>query len=169
MVEVVLVDNKDNEIGKIEKMEAHKKGLLHRAFSVFLFDKSGDLLIHKRADSKYHSGGLWTNTCCSHPMPNEDLETAGKRRLGEELGISSELKHIGHVVYNFDLGNGLSEHEYDHILIGNYKEQEFELNSDEISEIRFISRIELESTLEKSPELYTEWFKYILSKIDIWQ
>jgi len=169
MVEVVLVDNNDDEIGRMEKMEAHKKGLLHRAFSVFLFDDSGNLLIHRRAENKYHSGGLWTNTCCSHPLPNEGIIRAGQRRLREELGISSELKRIGHVVYNFDLGNGLSEHEYDHVLIGDYIEQDFELNSDEVSEIRFISREELQSSLESSPDSYTEWFKHILLNIDIWQ
>ena len=118
---VVLVDKDDNEIGLMPKMEAHQKGILHRAFSVFLLNSDNQILLQKRSSNKYHSGGLWTNTCCSHPRDGENIINAGKRRLSEEMGINTDLIEAFKFTYKAKLENGLTEHEYDHVLIGKYK------------------------------------------------
>ncbi len=162
---VILVDKQDKEIGIMEKLKAHEYGLLHRAFSVFIFNAKGEMLIQKRAASKYHSPNLWTNACCSHPKPNEDLQTACKRRLKEEIGIQtdSNLLHLGHLLYKANFENGLTEHEYDHILKLNTEDTPV-LNPEEASEYRYISIDQLMEELEKNPETFTVWFKLIMEK-----
>src|SRR5215470_11031187 len=120
--EIILVDEKDRSIGVMEKLEAHRKGLLHRAFSVFIFNSKGEMLLQQRSDEKYHSGGLWTNACCSHPAPGEDINTAAIRRLNEELGFTTSLTKIFDFIYQSSFENGLTEHEFDHVFIGLHDE-----------------------------------------------
>ena len=160
---VVLVDYQDNEIGKMEKLEAHEKGLLHRAFSIFLFNSKGEMLIQQRALSKYHSPGLWTNACCSHPAPNESIIQAGNRRLKEELGLSTELVEAFNFEYRETFENNLTEHELDHVLVG-YSEQNPILNKEEAKDYRWITWANLLEEIELSPENFTIWFKIILTK-----
>lgn len=161
---VVLVDEKDNEIGKMEKMEAHEKGLLHRAFSVFLFNSKKEMFIHQRAFSKYHSGGLWTNACCSHPRVGETTIDAAHRRLGEELGMDCEIEEKFSFIYKKKLDKGLTEHELDHVFIGNY-EGNFNLNPDEVNAIKYINIDDLIADIKNHPENYTEWFKICLNEV----
>ena len=120
MEEVILVNEQDEQTGTIEKMEAHRKALLHRAFSVFIFNGKGEMLLQQRAMGKYHSPGLWTNACCSHPRPGEEVETAAFRRLKEEMGIETSLKKIFDFIYRTEFDNGLTEYEFDHVYIGTY-------------------------------------------------
>ena len=161
---VVLVDENDNEIGTIEKMKAHENGgQLHRAFSIFVFNKEGKMLLQQRARSKYHSGGLWTNTCCSHPRPDENLENAVHRRLKEEMGFDCKLKEIAHFIYKARLDNNLTEHELDHIFIGKY-DGDINFNPDEVDDISWVNLNELEKDIENHPEIYTEWFKKAFKK-----
>ncbi len=162
---VILVDNQDNQIGLMEKLKAHEYGLLHRAFSVFILNSKGKMLLQKRAASKYHSPNLWTNACCSHPQPNEDLQDACKRRLKEEIGIhtTQDLEHIGHVLYKAPFENGLTEHEYDHILVLRTEEQPI-LNPDEASDFRYADIQDIKKEIEQRPEEFTVWFKLILEK-----
>lgn len=164
MEKVVLVDEQDNEIGTMEKMEAHEKALLHRAFSVFLFNDAGEMLIQKRASSKYHSGGLWTNTCCSHPRPDETSLNAAKRRLQEEMGISAEIEEIFSFLYRAELDKGLVEHEYDHVFFGKFN-GEVQLNMEEAEDYSYVTMEKLEQDLIDHPELYTEWFKIALPRV----
>ena len=128
---VILVDENDNELGLMEKLKAHRKGVLHRAFSVFLLNNSNQLLLQKRALSKYHSPGLWTNTCCSHPRDNETIIEAANRRLAEEMGISSTMKPLLSFIYKAEFDNGLTEHELDHVVVGNFNGQP-SINEDEV-------------------------------------
>lgn len=160
---VVLVNAKDEVLGLMNKLEAHQKGLLHRAFSVFLFDKEGKILLQKRASSKYHSPNQWTNACCSHPRDNETYQNAAIRRLQEELGISCHLEKKFDFIYKADVGGGLWEHELDTVFTGVF-EGEFNLNPDEVSEIRYISWEDLEREIEEKPKTFTEWFKIILKE-----
>lgn len=160
---VVLITPKDEVLGLMDKQEAHEKGLLHRAFSVFLFNNKGEMLLQKRADCKYHSPNQWTNACCSHPRDGETYHEAGLRRLNEELGISTEIEEKFHFTYKADVGQGLWEHELDYVFVGNY-EGEFNLNPDEVSEVRYISLENLEKEIEENPENFTEWFKIILKE-----
>ena len=160
---VVLVDSQDNELGKMEKLEAHEKGLLHRAFSIFLFNSKGEMLIQQRALSKYHSPGLWTNACCSHPAPNESIIEAGNRRLKEELGLSTELVDAFNFEYRETFENNLTEHELDHVLVG-YSEENPILNQEEAKDYRWITWANLLEEIELSPENFTIWFKIILTK-----
>lgn len=160
---VVLVNAKDEVLGLMNKLEAHQKGLLHRAFSVFLFDKEGKILLQKRANSKYHSPNQWTNACCSHPRDNETYQNAAIRRLQEELGISCRLEKKFDFIYKADVGGGLWEHELDTVFTGVF-EGEFNLNPDEVSEIRYISWEDLEREIEEKPKTFTEWFKIILKE-----
>jgi len=161
---LILVDEKDNQLGLMEKMEAHEKGLLHRAFSVFLFNSKGEMLIHQRAISKYHSGGLWTNACCSHPRDQEKTIDAAHRRLEEEMGFDCEIKEVFHFTYKSALDNGLTEHELDHVFIGEY-EGEINPNPDEVESYKYISVTELVKDVAKNPQLYTEWFKICLEEV----
>jgi isopentenyl-diphosphate delta-isomerase len=161
---VVLVNNKDQEIGTMEKMEAHLKGLLHRAFSVFIFNSKGEMLIHRRALGKYHSPGLWTNTCCSHPRPNEAVLDAANRRMDEEMGMSESLTKTVSFVYHHKFDNGLIEHEFDHILIGN-SDALPSINEDEVDSFKYIGIEELEQSIKQNPDDYTVWFKLAYPKL----
>ena len=162
--EVVLVDEKDSVVGFMEKMEAHQLGLLHRAFSVFVFNSKGELMLQQRAKSKYHSGGLWTNTCCSHPRPNEEVLDAATRRLDEEMGFSCELEVQFSFVYKAKLDNELTEHEYDYVLFGYYNDQP-NLNPEEATNYKFVSLENLQKNIEEKPNEFTEWFKICLPRV----
>ena len=161
MTDVILVNEQDQEIGQMEKLEAHQKGLLHRAFSVFVFNDKNELLIQQRAIGKYHSEGLWTNTCCSHPSPEETLEQAANRRLYEEMGMVCTVKRAFSFLYRAEFENGLVEHELDHVLIG-YTNYPPLLNPEEAQAYKWISLDELEKDIAQHPEKYTIWFKIIL-------
>jgi isopentenyl-diphosphate delta-isomerase len=166
MTEVILVDANDNAIGTMEKMEAHEKGLLHRAFSVLIFNSKGELLIQKRASTKYHSGGLWTNTCCSHPTPQESIEQAAKRRLKEEMGIEAEPTFTYKFIYKTDLDKNLIEYEVDHVLTAQF-DGEPKVNENEVEDWKYVSLKELQRDAQNNPHLYTEWFKLILKHQEI--
>lgn len=161
--QVILVDQKDRQIGLMPKMEAHEKGLLHRAFSVFVFNERKELMIQQRALSKYHSPGLWTNTCCSHQREGETNIEAGKRRLWEEMGFSTELQDSMSFIYKAPFENGLTEHEYDHILLGTYN-KEPDPNPDEVHSYKWVKPQDLKQDMLRQPELYTAWFKIIFDK-----
>ncbi len=167
MQEVILVNEQDEEIGSMEKMEAHEKALLHRAFSVFLFDHNGNMLLQRRADSKYHSPSLWTNACCSHPMPGETVEQAALRRLQEELGFTTYIKKAFHFTYKASFDNGLTEHEFDHVLIGFY-EGEMQLNKDEVSEVCYKSMQQIKKAIAQQSHEYTAWFKIAFPLLEDW-
>ncbi|NIF06392.1 isopentenyl-diphosphate Delta-isomerase [Chryseobacterium sp. Tr-659] len=160
---VVLVNPEDEVLGLMEKQQAHINGLLHRAFSVFLFNNKGEMLLQKRAPGKYHSPNQWTNAVCSHPRNGETYLNGAIRRLKEELGIETELSEKFNFIYKADVGGNLWEHELDHVFTGNYN-HEFQLNPDEVSEVRFISMEKLDQELKDHPENFTEWFKIILKE-----
>lgn len=160
---VILVNENDEPIGLMPKMEAHEKALLHRAFSVFIFNESKQLMLQQRALSKYHSPGLWTNTCCSHQREGESNIEAGKRRLQEEMGFVTDLKETMSFIYKAPFDNGLTEHEFDHILVGKYNGVP-NLNPDEVAGWKWMSLDEVKADIEKQPELYTAWFKIIFDK-----
>lgn len=155
---VILVDKNDHQIGVMDKLEAHEKGLLHRAFSVFVFNDEGHLMIHQRALTKYHSPGLWTNTCCSHQQMGETCEEASHRRLGEEMGFDCDLEEIFQFIYRAEFSNGLIEHEYDHVFIGHFNDLP-NINPEEVNAWKWINPKELEADLKINPNKYTEWFK----------
>jgi isopentenyl-diphosphate delta-isomerase len=161
MEQVLLVDENDQEIGIMEKMQAHREGLLHRAFSVLIFNSKNELLLQKRAVKKYHSGGLWTNTCCSHPRPEEQIVSAANRRLKEEMGIQAELNPLFHFIYKTELDNDMIEHELDHVLIG-ISDSLPNLNPEEAEDYRFISLAELNKEIKAFPDNFTVWFKIII-------
>ena len=165
--EVILVDELDIPVGVMEKMEAHRKALLHRAFSVFIFNPQGEMLLQRRALTKYHSGGLWTNACCSHPRPEEDTRRAAMRRLNEELGFSSPLEKAFHFTYKTAFSNGLTEHEYDHVFVG-YYDGAIHPNPVEVCECRWLLPGEIEGELRSSPEAYTSWFHLAFPMIRKW-
>jgi len=160
---VVLVNPEDEVLGLMEKQQAHINGLLHRAFSVFLFNSKDEMLLQKRAPGKYHSPNQWTNAVCSHPRENETYLEAARRRLKEELGIETELSEKFNFIYKADVGGGLWEHELDHVFAGNY-EADFNLNQDEVEEVRFVSMEDLDKEITDAPENFTEWFKIILEE-----
>lgn len=164
MVNVILVNELDQETGQMEKMEAHQKGLLHRAFSVFIFDESGRMLLQRRALWKYHNGGVWSNACCSHPMPGEDVMAAAHRRLQEEMGFSVPLKKLFDFTYKIDFSNGLTEHEFDHVFTGTYS-GEINLNPDEVMDYSFRNMDEISQQLTDQPSEYTEWFRLCFPKL----
>ncbi len=161
---LILVDEYDNQIGTMEKMQAHREGKLHRAFSVFVFNNKGQLLLQRRALHKYHSGGLWTNTCCSHQRPGETTLAAAHRRLQEEVGFDCPLAEKFTFVYQASFSNGLTEYEFDHVLFG-ATETEGHPNPQEVSELRWIDIASLEKELSAHPELYTFWLKTCLPSI----
>ncbi len=163
MEEVILVDQDDNVIGTMEKMEAHRKGLLHRAFSVVIFNSKGEILLQKRALSKYHSGGLWTNACCSHPLPDESMDMATQRKLKQEMGIDLKVKYAYKFIYRTNLDNGLIEHEYDHVFTGTF-DGEPVINKHEVEDWKFISPEHLLLDVKLNPRNYTYWFKLILDQ-----
>jgi isopentenyl-diphosphate delta-isomerase len=161
--QVVLVDEKDNPIGLMEKMEAHEKALLHRAFSVFIFNKKGELMLQQRAACKYHSPLLWTNTCCSHQRDGETNLEAGKRRLQEEMGFVTEIKEVFSFIYKAPFDNGLTEHELDHVMVGSYEDAP-NINKDEVESYKWMTLIDVKNDMEKNPQEYTAWFKIIFDK-----
>lgn len=160
---VILVDKEDNKIGLMPKMEAHEKAMLHRAFSVFVFNKDNELMLQQRAMHKYHSPGLWTNTCCSHQRDGENNIAAGTRRLQEEMGFSTALKETTSFIYKAPFDNGLTEHELDHILVGHY-EGEPVINEDEVASWKWMSLEEVNKDIVVNSEQYTAWFKIIFEK-----
>jgi isopentenyl-diphosphate delta-isomerase len=158
---VILVDEYDNELGAMEKMEAHVKGVLHRAFSVLVFNSKGQLLIQKRAAGKYHSAGLWTNACCSHPRAGERIEEAAQRRLKEEMGLELRPERAYSFIYRIGLDGGLIENELDHVLVATSDDQPV-LNPDEAQDWKYISLADLKSRMLTHPEEFTHWFKLIV-------
>lgn len=160
---VILVNEKDEQIGLMPKMEAHQKGVLHRAFSVFIFNKKDELMLQQRAHSKYHSPGLWTNTCCSHQREGESNIQAGKRRLQEEMGFITDLKDTISFIYKAPFDNGLTEYEFDHILVGRYEEDPV-LNPEEAAAFKWMNLEDVKKDMEVNPQLYTAWFKIIFDK-----
>ena len=167
MENVVLVDELDNEIGLMEKIEAHKKGLLHRAFSIFIFNDKQELLLQQRALSKYHSAGLWSNTCCSHPRKNEQVLAAAERRLQEELGFKTKLKQAFTFIYKAEFDNGLTEHEFDYVFVGNYQATIIP-NKEEVENYVYQSVENIEQDFLHYPKKYTPWFLIALPKIKEW-
>jgi isopentenyl-diphosphate delta-isomerase len=160
-----LVDKNGARIGQIEKIEAHTKGLLHEAFSIFIFDNEGNLLLQKRNSEKYHSGGLWTNSCCSHARVNEDIEKAAHRRLVEEMGFDTELEKKYSFIYKVDLDHELIEHEHDYVFIGICSSDLIiNPNPDEVEEYKWLSMDVLNDDVKKSPEKYTTWLSIILKE-----
>ncbi|PVX49215.1 isopentenyl-diphosphate delta-isomerase [Balneicella halophila] len=165
MEKVILVDNKDNSIGEMEKIEAHSKALLHRAVSVFIFNSNNQLLLQKRALSKYHSPGLWTNTACTHPRPNENTKDAAIRRLQEEMGMSvDELTKTFDFVYKEKLDNELTEHELDHVFIG-FSDNEPVPNASEVCEFKYVDKETILQQIQSYPNDYTVWFKKIIEQV----
>lgn len=164
MENVILVNAQDEPIGEMEKMEAHEKGLLHRAFSVFIFNENNELLLQKRASSKYHSGGLWSNSCCSHPRKGESVVDAGMRRLVEEMGFTVPLDAVFSFIYKAELDNSLTEYELDHVLIGRYDDAP-KINLDEVEDWKYIDLNSLADEMKNHPETYTEWFKIVFDRV----
>ena len=160
---VILVNEKDEQIGLMPKMEAHEKAVLHRAFSVFIFNDNNELMLQQRAMHKYHSPGLWTNTCCSHQRDGESNIEAGKRRLLEEMGFTTDLKETTSFIYKAPFDNGLTEHELDHILVGHYSDDPI-INKDEVASWKWMPLENVKDDIVTHPELYTEWFKIIFDK-----
>ena len=165
--EVVLVNEKDEAVGTMEKMAAHEQAVLHRAFSVFVFNKNGDLLMQQRAFSKYHSGGLWTNTCCSHPRPGEHVADAANRRLQEEMGFTTSLTKAFYFTYKAAFDNGLTEHEFDHVFTGIY-EGPIHFNPNEVASYAFMTEKELEEQIQEMPARFTAWFHIAYPKLKAW-
>ena len=164
MPDVILVDSQDNPIGVMEKMMAHQTGKLHRAFSVFVFNDHEELLLHRRALTKYHSPGLWTNTCCSHPMPGEDVAVAAHRRLLEEMGMACTLVKSFDFVYHAVLDNDLIEHEFDHVFFGRTNDIPV-INPEEVCEWKWMKLYDIYIDSQLHPEKYTEWFKIALPEV----
>ena len=157
---VILVNEKDEQIGLMPKMEAHEKAVLHRAFSVFVFNDNNELMLQQRAAHKYHSPLLWTNTCCSHQRNGETNSEAGKRRLQEEMGFVCDIEEVTSFIYKAPFDNGLTEHELDHILIGYYNDEP-EINKDEVESYKWMPLEAVKKDIEENPKIYTEWFKII--------
>lgn len=164
MEQVILVDEQDMPVGRMEKLEAHRQGLLHRAISVLLFNNNGELLLQQRAPSKYHSSGLWTNTCCSHPRPDEPAQDAAERRLFEEMGIRLRPEFLYSFIYRAELENSLVEFELDHVFTGVYNGSP-SINKEEVAAWKYVDMHSLETDIREYPEKYTAWFKLIMSEI----
>lgn len=161
--QVILVNEKDEPIGLMGKMEAHEKGLLHRAFSVFIFNSKQEVLLQQRAACKYHSPNLWTNTCCSHPRAGETNQQAGERRLQEEMGLQVPLREVFSFIYKAPFDNGLTEHEYDHVLVG-YSDAQPQINPEEVVSWKWLSLEAIKEDILQAPERYTAWFKIIFEE-----
>jgi isopentenyl-diphosphate delta-isomerase len=164
---VILVNERDEQVGILEKIEAHRKALLHRAFSVFIFNSKNEMLLQRRASGKYHSPGLWTNACCSHPRPGEDTTEAATRRLREELGFTTPIKKIFDFTYRSEFENGLTEFEFDHVYVGNYDET-FVPNPEEVDGALFRDLDEIGQDLENHPAKYTSWFHLAFPLVRDW-
>lgn len=160
---VILVNEQDEPLGLMEKMEAHEKGLLHRAFSVFVLNNQGEVMLQQRALHKYHSGGLWTNTCCSHPREGETNEEAAHRRLVEEMGFDCKLEKVLDFIYYAELDQGLAEHEFDHVFVGTC-EITPNINPEEVAAWKWMAVEDIAVDMEENPHLYTEWFKIIFDR-----
>ncbi len=167
ITEVVLVDEQDRPVGSMEKMRAHVEGKLHRAFSVFIFNNRGEMLLQQRAAGKYHSGGLWTNACCSHPGPGEETTAAAERRLKEELGFVTPVKKIFDFVYKAGFENGLTEYEFDHVYTGRY-DGGIDFNREEVMSVAWRSMEDIRHSLDTEPELYTAWFRLGFPRVEAW-
>lgn len=165
MNKVLLVDENDREIGQMAKLEAHEKGVLHRAFSILLFNDNGDILLQQRAHHKYHSGGLWTNTCCSHPFPNEPVKEAVNRRLAEEMGIVATTNFAFKFIYKAKLDHNLTEHELDHVYTGEFNGTP-NINSEEVNDWKWMHIDALKKDIVDSPQYYTAWLLKILHHVE---
>lgn len=161
------MNEKDEPIGVMQKSEAHEKGILHRAFSIFIFNSKGEMLLQQRALNKYHSAGLWSNACCSHPLPGEETESAAQRRLGEELGFTTPVKKVFDFVYTASFANGLTENEFDHVFVGEY-DGVVNFNPEEVNNYAFKKMGEIKQELLKDPERYTAWFLIAFPRIEAW-
>jgi isopentenyl-diphosphate delta-isomerase len=164
---LILVNENDEQTGTMEKLEAHRKALLHRAFSVFIFNSGSEMLLQRRAMGKYHSEGLWTNACCSHPRPREELVQSAIRRLREEMGITTDLKEIFQFTYRHRFENGLTEYEYDHVILGSYDGQVFP-DENEVMDYAFKKMEEIEKELLEKPEIYSVWFRIAYPLLKNW-
>lgn len=164
MDEIILVDSNGKETGSGKKTDIHREGKLHRAFSIFVFNSRGEMLLHRRNSSKYHSGGLWTNACCSHPRKGERLEDAVHRRLREEMGFDTELKEIFSFTYKVKFDNGLFEHEYDHVFVGSF-DGEPRPDPEEVEDFMWVSPDEVKRDIQKNPEKYTYWFREAIGRV----
>lgn len=164
-MDVILVDEQDNEIGTLSKMEVHEKAILHRAFSVFIFNKKGEILLQKRAGNKYHSAGLWTNTCCSHPPPGVEVLAAARQRLQEEMGFTTTLEKAFSFIYKASFDNGLTEYEFDHVFTGTYNGN-VQPDSNEVSDYCYQSIEQVRNNIALKPGHFTEWFKIALPKLE---
>jgi isopentenyl-diphosphate Delta-isomerase len=165
MTDVILVDEQDRQIGTEEKMKAHENGgKLHRAFSVFVFNSQGKLLIQRRALAKYHCAGIWANTCCSHPFPGESLGDAAHRRLIEEMGFDCDLRETFSFIYKADFENGLTEWEFDHVFVGKFDE-EVKPDPEEVGEFEWVEPEQLKKDIEENPKKYAEWFKISVGRV----
>jgi len=162
---VILVDEQDKEVGTMEKIEAHEKALLHRAFSIFVFNDAGQMMLQRRALSKYHSPGLWTNTCCSHPRPGESLEEATWRRIVEEMGFACEMHEVFSFIYKAAFDRGLTEHELDHVFMGLHNGDPL-INPDEVEEWKWIDVDDLLKDIDQFPDKYTVWFKIAVKEME---
>jgi len=160
---VILVNENDEQIGLMPKLEAHQKAVLHRAFSVFILNSKQELMLQQRAMHKYHSPGLWTNTCCSHQRDGESNIEAGKRRLSEEMGFTTDLQESVSFIYKAPFDNGLTEHEFDHVLLGNYEEDPV-INPEEVADWKWMPIEKVKEDIQQKPELYTAWFQIIFEK-----
>ena len=163
--QVILVNEQDIEIGTLGKEEAHRIGAMHRAFSVFIFNSKGELLLQKRAATKYHSAGLWTNTCCGHPRPNEPVEKAAQRRLFEEMGFTVNLEKLFSFTYSCKLDNEMSEYEFDHVFYGHY-DQIVSPSPEEVAAFKYVALDDIEHDVKANPSNYTYWFKLIISNVN---
>jgi isopentenyl-diphosphate delta-isomerase len=163
--QVVLVNENDEEVGLMPKLEAHQKGVLHRAFSVFIFNSEGEMLLQQRAFGKYHSEGLWSNTCCSHPLPEESTQHGAVRRLMQEMGLEAELQFLFTFQYHVNLENGLAENELDHVFWG-ISDAVPQINTQEVSNYKYIRMEDLKADLIRNPDSYTEWLKICISEVE---
>jgi isopentenyl-diphosphate delta-isomerase len=161
--QVILVNENDEQIGLMPKMEAHEKAVLHRAFSVFVLNSKNEIMLQQRAEHKYHSPLLWTNTCCSHQRAGETNIEAGSRRLFEEMGFVTELKELFHFIYKAPFDNGLTEHELDHVMIGYFNEKP-NINPDEVAHWKWMCIEDVRNDIQNNPEIYTVWFKIIFDQ-----
>jgi len=167
MEQLILVNERDEAIGTMEKMEAHRSALLHRAFSVFVFNNQGQLLLQQRAAEKYHCGGMWTNTCCSHPRPEEETIAAASRRLQEEMGFTTPLKKVFDFMYQATFSNGLTEYEFDHVFVG-YYDGPVQPNSAEVADYKYLYVDEIHKLIDQQPQEFTPWFHIAFPKLAHW-
>ncbi|HEY0679349.1 MAG TPA: isopentenyl-diphosphate Delta-isomerase [Chitinophagaceae bacterium] len=165
--EVILVNEQDEQVGVMDKLEAHQQALLHRAFSVFIFNQQGEMLLQQRAEDKYHSGGLWTNACCSHPSPGEETAQAAQRRLQEEMGFSTSLIKIFDFTYKAEFENGLTEHEFDHVFLGIYNGK-IQPDPAEVQDYHYTSMDDLKIRMNDEPGAFTAWFHIAMPLLEKW-